>query len=266
MLLEEEQKKEPKEFKKKKPKRKVYYGIKTRRMFLRDGYGSNEKITLFHYVKNPEEPSIYAQDVFWYDLQRQKIVKKQRIKSDEVERYRLLHGPYKETVGGNTTVNGVFYLGTKHARWEVYAKAKDVQFKKKDPDYQDSIYVEQDLLKKEKYYHGWPKDSEITFYDPKKEKIKEVIPIVNGEKHGTYLYFFENGKVKEEGEYVHGMKAGRWTEYYHGKRSHFRKKITMYPKDPLKETFEPYVQMEWDENGKVIYDKEVEDKKKKKKK
>src|SRR5215467_483171 len=53
-LLELDQKiEEPIVTKKKKPKKKVYYGIKTKKGFTRKGYGNNVTVEYFYYLKKP---------------------------------------------------------------------------------------------------------------------------------------------------------------------------------------------------------------------
>ena len=39
---------------KKKPKKKVYYGIKTKKAFTRKGYGDKTTIELFYVLKKPD--------------------------------------------------------------------------------------------------------------------------------------------------------------------------------------------------------------------
>src|SRR5690242_15917901 len=57
-LLElDEQTSEPIVTKKKKPKRKTYYGIKTKKGFTRKGFGDKTVIETFYYLKKHEKPT-----------------------------------------------------------------------------------------------------------------------------------------------------------------------------------------------------------------
>ncbi len=245
-----EAKEEPKKFKKKKPKRRVYYGFKTRRGYTKEGVGAREKRQIFHYLKVYQKPSIYAKEIYWYHKEKKKIMKTKPSKVDPAVA-RILHGPYKKLIDGKVIEKGVFYVGTKHARWEMYKKPRDYNVK-------DTIEIkeEQILIKKEKWWKGFPKDSKITFYDKKKGVIQEVIPIVNGEKHGYYCSFYENGLPKEKGNYIRGQKVGKWIEYFKTERRSIKKKETIYPRNPYVEQFEPYLSKEWDRQRHVIYDHE----------
>lgn len=262
-MLEYEPEEEPKEFKKKKKKRRVYYDLKTKRGFTKKGRGSHMEVQVFHYLKVYKEPSRYVKDIYWYDTKKKKIVKSTPNKVDP-KVAKILHGPYKKIIGDETVQKGVYYIGTKHARWETLTKSKVHKF--------DTTEVEWQSLKiKQKYNRGFPKDSELKYYDSESTQLKEVMPIIDGEPHGLYFAFFENGKVKTQGRYHHGEKVGKWYEYHMGVKRHFKQKITVYPNPPgfgrkkkpeEKEITEPYILKEWDTTGHVIYDKVAEDKKK----
>lgn len=230
-LLELDQKEEPIVTKKKKPKKKVFYGIKTRKAFTRKGFGDKMVVELFYTLKTPEKPTGFARDIFWYDYKRREL-RKTTAAAFDMKKGVLAHGPYKKMVGDITLEEGVFYKGTKHARWMYY-------------DRQDLVHD------KEKYYKGLPKESLITYYDPvERKKIKEVTPIEYGEKEGYYFYFHENGQVAVQGEYHWGQRINEWQENYpNGKR----KKIITYPKEPFDKEFKPFVKREWDQNGKELY-------------
>lgn len=240
---------EKKEFKKKKPKRRVYYKFKTRRGFSKNGYGRNETREVYHYLKVFQKPSIYAKDIHWFHTEKMKIVKTAPHKVDPAVA-RILHGPYKKLINGKVVEKGIYYIGTKHARWEEYKKPKESTYK-------DTIKIEQQILvKKTKYFKGFPKDSEITYYDEDKTKIKEVIPYTHGEKHGEYFYFFENGLRKTYGKYMHNQKVGIWTNYYKTETKSLKHKQIKHPKTPFVEQFEPYLLKEWDRHRHLIYDKD----------
>ena len=74
-LLELEEKTEAPVVKKKKPKKKTFYGIKTKKGFTRKGYTPNITVELFYYLKKSEKPSGFARDIYWYDFTRREIRK-----------------------------------------------------------------------------------------------------------------------------------------------------------------------------------------------
>src|SRR5690606_37251141 len=107
------------------------------------------------------------------------------------------------------------------------------------------------LIDKVKYYKGWPKESEITYFDNERTKVKEVKPLINKQLNGTYCLFNEKGWTLVQGKYIDGIKVGIWVEYFTDKNK--RRKETQYPASPYKEEqFEPYVLTEWDEAGNLI--------------
>ena len=220
---------EPIVTKKKKPKPRVFYGIKTKKGFTRKGYGQTVTLELFYVLKKPEKPTGFARDIYWYDYKRREVRKTAQF---DPKKGVLLHGPYKKLVGSVVVEEGIFFKGTKHGRWMRYNR--------------------QDLLDdKEKYYKGWPKESLVTYYDPnERKKIKEITPIEYGEREGYYYLFHENGQLAVQGEYQWNNKVGDWIENYpNGKR----KRIISYPKDPFEKEIKPYVRKEWDDKGKEIY-------------
>ncbi|WP_236675987.1 toxin-antitoxin system YwqK family antitoxin [Chryseolinea lacunae] len=215
--------------KKKKPKKKVFYGVKTKKGFTRKGVDDKVTYELFFYLKKPEKPQTFVRDIYWYDYTRREI---RRTTTFDPEKGVLLHGPYEKRQGDVVLEKGIFYKGTKHGRWMKY--------------HRDSV-----LYDKEKFYRGWPRESTVTYYDPHERKhMKEMTPIEFGEKEGYYYFFHENGQLAVQGEYQWDEKVGDWTEYYaNGKR----KKIVAYPKEPFDEKMQPYVKAEWNDKGKEIY-------------
>ena len=219
--------------KKKKPKKNVYYGLKTKKGFARRGHGDKEELILFNYLKEYIPPDPYVRDIYWYDFERGEIRKSRRV---DPSKGVLLHGPYVVRRGDVTVEEGIFYIGTKHGRWI-----------RKTPD--------DILIDKEKYYRGWPKESLVSFYDPDtRTKIKEIIPVEYGKKEGNYYYFFEDGSIAVSGEYRFDQKVGKWTSYYKNRRGR-RKREVQYRKDPFDDDFVPYIRKEWNSRGKVIYDR-----------
>lgn len=223
---------EPVATKKKKPKPRVFYGVKTKKAFARKGYGDKMTIELFYVLKNKKEKFTgFARDIYWYDYTRREI---RKTSTFDPKRGVLLHGPYRKLTGLTLVEEGIFYKGAKHGRWMRYNL--------------------QDLVEdKSKYYKGWPKDSYVTYYDPLERKhLKEVVPVEYGEKDGYYYMLHENGAVAVLGEYQWNEKVGDWIENYpNGKR----KRIIAYQKEPFTKDFKPYIRKEWDEKGKEIYSK-----------
>lgn len=223
---------EPIVTKKKKPRRKVFYGIKTRKRFSRGGgYDENAVLELFYILKKPEAPHTFARDIYWYEYKTRKI-RKTTLAGFKMERGILLHGPYKKMQGEVTLEEGVYFKGTKHARWTKHNR--------------------QDLLEdKEKYYKGWPKESIVTYYDPvEKKKIKEITPVEYGEKEGFYYLFHENGQIAVMGEYRWNERVNDWIENYPSGK---RKRIISYPKESFAKNSKPYIRKEWDEAGTELY-------------
>lgn len=231
-LEADEEEEDEKKDKKKKYKKNVYFGLKTKKGFSRKGAGERTELELFRYLKTYQEPDPYVRDVYWYDTKRKQIRTTHNITKNKAL---ILHGPYKRiTEDGEVLEQGMFYKGTKHGRWTRYDR-KEI------------------LLDKEKYTHGWPRESEIAFYDEEQRtKVKEVIPVEYGEEEGYYFYFHPGGRVAVEGEYQEGKKVGLWTEYYdYEKRA---KKQIKYPDDPYDEATKPHIAKEWNPQGQVVYD------------
>lgn len=221
---------EPVAPKKKKVKKKVFYGLKTKKGFTRKGVGNRVTYETFYYLKTPESPQAFVRDIYWFDFTRKEIRKTEKF---DPKKGVLLHGPYEKRQGETVIMKGIFYKGTKHGRWLSY-------------NARDSV-----LTDKEKYYRGWPRESLVSYYDPvEKKKIKEITPIEFGEKEGYYYLFHDNGKVAVQGEYHWNQRVGDWVEYY---PSGTRKKIITYPKEPFDKNLKPFIKAEFNEKGKEIY-------------
>lgn len=215
----------------------VFYGIKTKKNFIKHYTTNGSEIEIFNYVVELQEPHPYlknVQEVVYFNPNKRALQK--TIDADKND-LRVLHGLYRKVRNGKVVEQGFYYLGGKHGRWEVHD--------------------ENGILKnKERYYRGWPKEAEIEYYDSDRKKIKEMIPVHYGEKHGMYYAFYEGGQMQMRGRYEFGCRVGTWTEYYQfGKYSRMKKKETRYPKKPFDKT-EPLVVKEWDEKGKLTYDRD----------
>ena len=262
-----EEKENTAEFKKKKPKKRVFYGKKTKRGFIKTTKGTDIIIEHFHYLKVWEEPSKYVKDIFWYSFENNKIEKSKKFDSQSSK---ILHGPYKKTINNVTLVEGIYYVGTKHGRWIEYTKPKEHKFRTGDDkrkyyddennvvilDGSDTIITYQELISKESFNRGWPKNAEISYYDPQKEKLKEVIPYdADGNMTGEYYLYYKNGKIQLRGNLFDGKRVGYWTEYQTIKGKVRKLKELKYPDYPESEEPEGELIRLFDETGIMIYDK-----------
>jgi len=231
----EEEEDKPVELKKKKRKRNVFYDIKTKKGFTRSGFGDDQVVELFYYLKEYQEPDAYVRDAYWYDFKKRKVANSRNINKKYAG---ILHGPYAKMMGDQLIEEGIFYKGTKHGRW--------MRFNKYDI-----------LQEKKKWYRGWPKESRVGYYEDKEpRKMREIIPVHYGEKDGEYYAFHENGQIAVIGEYKFDQKVGLWREYYIERNR--RKREVQYPKDPFEKGYVPFIAKEWDEGGNVIFDREKE--------
>jgi antitoxin component YwqK of YwqJK toxin-antitoxin module len=224
-----EQAKEARKRREEKRNKKVFYGLKTKKGFVRRGTGENIELEVFRYLKDKPEVDPYIPEIYWYDFSRRRIRNSGQIEGKGV----VLHGPYKRFVGEQLIEEGIYYKGAKHGRWTTYNN-NDV------------------LMSKIKYYKGWPKESQARYYDDKRTKLREVVPIVYGKKNGIYYYFHENGDVAVKGEYKEGVKVGKWIEYY--PFMHRMKKEIQYPADPYDKSYQPFINREWDRSSKLVYE------------
>lgn len=210
---------------------KRYDGVLVEKQIVRRGSGSRMRYTeLYTSKKNDQQPDPYVRSIFWFERKRQRVVE---ALARNREANLLLHGPYKEYRGEELVAEGFYYLGTKHGRWVTYGKNEEV-------------------LSKFTYNKGFLSNSTITYYSTDSTNIKEVIPNWYGKQTGEYYVFHEGGTLAVQGQLDNGVKVGKWIEYYPtGNR---RKKETQYGSDCFDDT-ESYVIREYDESGKMIYQK-----------
>ena len=71
--------------------------------------------------------------------------------------------------------------------------------------------------------------------------------------HGNYYAFFKDGKVAARGEYINNSKVGTWTEFF---KSGKKKREIKYGDDPFS-TNPSFIIREWNNNGKLIYDRNL---------
>jgi antitoxin component YwqK of YwqJK toxin-antitoxin module len=217
-----------------------YEGLSMVKAYTKFGSGDRTVVEEFYVLRDNDaaKPLPYIRDVYRYYPKSARVTSS--IVRDEGTGL-LLHGPYKRYQNGDLMEEGHYYAGMKDGRWEKY----------------DSKFM---LVDKIRWHKGVPAESRLVFYDSTHHKIKEIIPIEYGKVKGTYMAFHENGLLAEEGKYDNGVKVGRWTEFYpvnpSGRR--IRRKLTQYASDQWDTDFAPYTLTEWDEKGKVTFERSKE--------
>ncbi|GAB3963116.1 hypothetical protein GCM10028805_65580 [Spirosoma harenae] len=217
-----------------------YEGLSMVKAYTKFGSGDRTIVEEFHILRDNDavKPLPYVREIFRYYQKSARVTSS--IVRDEGAGL-LLHGPYKRYQNGDLVEEGYYYAGMKDGRWEKY----------------DSKFM---LIDKTRWHQGVPAESQLVYYDSTHRKIKEIIPKEYGKVKGTYMAFHENGLLAEEGKYDNGVKVGRWTEYYPvnpgGRR--MRRKLTQYASDQWDTEFESYILTEWDEKGKVTYERAKE--------
>lgn len=217
-----------------------YEGLSMVKAYTKLGSSDRTIVEEFYILRDNDaaKPLSYVREIFRY-YQRTGRVTSSIIKDED--KGLLLHGPYKRYTNGDLVEEGYYYAGMKDGRWERY----------------DANFM---LLDKMNWHRGVPVESKLTYHDSTHHKIKEIIPVEYGKVKGTYFAFHENGLLAEEGKYDNGAKVGRWTEFYpispSGRR--MRRKLTQYASDQWDTDFEPHTISEWDEKGKITYERAKE--------
>jgi len=217
-----------------------YEGLSMIKAYTKFGSGDRTVVEEFYVLRDNDaaKPHLYIRDVYRYYQKSARVTSS--IVRDEGTGL-LLHGPYKRYQNGDLVEEGYYYAGMKDGRWEKY----------------DSKFM---LTDKGRWHQGVPAESRLVFYDSTHHKIKEIIPVEYGKVKGTYMAFYENGLLAEDGKYDNGVKVGRWTEYYpvnpNGRR--MRRKLTQYASSQWDTDFEPYTISEWDEKGKLTFERAKE--------
>ena len=214
--------------KKKKEPKGIYMGLAVKKFFVKSQDRRSTTVTTFHYLKEYKEPISWVDAKYYYDTEKKKIISHFRVNKATAL---VLHGLYEKKVNGQIVETGYYHVGTKHGRWEKYHKTGMLTYK-------------------EKFVKGFPKESIYKYHDASKKKLKEIIPMKDGYKHGYYISFSPKGRVLFKGYYQDDEKIGRWTEYYLNGN---RKEEIQYPKVSFTGE-ESYVRRKWNEKKKMIID------------
>lgn len=209
-----------------------YEHIKTERKLGNYGSGVRmtvEEVNVVKYVED-EALSPYSQDIFIFDPAQSRVVS---IPLKEAKNAQICHGSFKKYVNQQLVEEGFYYMGVKDGRWENYSSENELENK---------VYYEK----------GYTKGSIIHYYDASKKKIQEVIPRIYGQFRGTYLAFYPNGSLKEEGRLDDSVKVGRWREYHEVGSGGRLKKEWKFAKDKF-DTSGPVLIQERDQQSKIIF-------------
>lgn len=260
-------KEEVKDFKKKKDfwgfllGRKID-GSRTRRGYARKGSGRSMSVESFRFLKKWEDGSPYVHYHYYFDPIKQKVVKKHKIDEEQKAIYKVLHGPYKKIKGEDTLLLGYFYKGMMHGRWIKQNKSKKYHFA-------DTSVNFQYLNDKTYWDKGWPKDSELTYFKSDRTKLREVLPIMNGDTTGKFYRFYKSSHIQEKGEYMYGYKVKAWNKYYEGKRGTSKEAYWEFPREPFYEDSkneDQFLVNKWNELGEETYPEDHSGEKAKKQK
>ncbi|MDQ1086794.1 MULTISPECIES: toxin-antitoxin system YwqK family antitoxin [unclassified Siphonobacter] len=222
--------------------RNEYEGIAVTRIANRLGSGDKVTVEEFYVLKAYQAPSVYVRDIHWFDYRAHRILVTPIKDKDYAQ---ILHGPYRRFKGEHLEEEGYYYMGTKHGRWEKYGRDVD---------------GDEGLMDKQSYDKGFPAESEITYYDAAKTKIKEVIPRMHGHYTGLYRSFYEGGQLKEEGNMDDSVRVKLWREYHQFGSGSRTKRDIQYGADKY-EAVEGVVLREYDNRGKLIYENKNKGKK-----
>lgn len=233
LLFDDSDRKEKQKIAKKKTKKNIYFGERTKKARIRTIFREQLQMQVFNFVTGAKTTDPYIRDIYWFDTKNNMI----RIREFDPSKGYLLHGPYEKTVGEALVEKGNFYFGTRHGTW-MFFDSKNV------------------LLNKLHFSEGWPKDSRVTYYDGGNKKIEKLSPIEYDLLEGNFFHFFEDGQIGVSGEYQYGEKVGIWTEYWDIKNKLVRKREIQYQEKPFTKNFRPYIRAEWDKDGNLIYRKD----------
>jgi antitoxin component YwqK of YwqJK toxin-antitoxin module len=237
-LAAEKQKEDQRKSKKK--KKNIFLGERIKKGYTKTGgKGRNQVIEIFYYMKMPKQPNPYAPQKWFFNPAKRRLEKTASSSEVDLNKYKVLHGPYKKMQGGKVVETGYYNVGTRHLRWERFDR--------------NNL-----LLSKTHYEQGFPRDAQISYYDGGNTMVKEIIPYVNGKIEGEYASFKADGQPDWVGQFENGRKVGTWTKYWGFRaRRHYEFQYGESGYDP--ET-EPVLVKEYNRNGELIYEKDKLDK------
>jgi hypothetical protein len=217
---------------KKTPPKDEYVGIKTERRLGNYGSGVRNTVEEINVVKYIEDETIstYVSEIWWFDPAQSRIVTGSLKDNKSAQ---ICHGPFKRIINQQINEEGFFFMGAKDGRWETYGP-------------------EGELINKQYFLRGFPVESNFSYFDIEKTKIKEITPVVYGKIRGQYRTFYVSGNLKEEGMLDDSMRVGRWREFHEYGTGGRLKKEWRYGKDKF-ENLTPELIQERDAQGKVIY-------------
>ncbi len=213
----------------KKESKNDFFGMSTKKGVVRSKRGRKIMADKFRYIKYDRKPPALIEEKMFFDTKKKRVVGSEK---DFLKDSKLLHGNFVRTVNGFVVEQGQYYLGVKHGVWE--------RFNATDSSLRD----------KRTYYQGFLEDSEVTYFDSKQSRFKEIIPVHNGIKDGEYFRFHPSGRLAEKGMYKEDARVGVWAEY-RDTELYRRHRETQYAKDPFDENYQPTIIREWDEKGKL---------------
>jgi antitoxin component YwqK of YwqJK toxin-antitoxin module len=234
LLFDDSKEKEEKKAKKKKAKKNIWFGLKTKKGYIRREIRDTQIFEFFNYTDASRIPDPYIRDIYWFDPSERTIKKEDYL----VGKGYLLHGPYERVINEEVVEKGMYYYGTKHKTWMLF----------------DSKNVLQD---KNHFTEGWPRESRIKYHNRTTNVIEEIIPVQYSLEEGNYYYFYEDSQVAVTGEYEFGEKVGLWTEYWDNNNTKaIRKREVQYQEQAYTKNFRPYIRAEWDKDGNLVYRKD----------
>lgn len=236
MRYDDKQKRKKKKIDKKRKSRRMYLGIKTKAGFIRDD--DAESFDLFRTIEFAQlEKKGNLKNIHYYDRKTDKI------KTDDYGNIQnkikkgfsiyILHGHYQKIKEGEVRLEGYYNKGHRHEKWYEFDKNGIV-------------------LEKIDYHHGHTEETLIEHHDNDSTKLKQILPMVHGRIQGKYILYHKNGTIAKEGKFDNNEKIGFWREWYENKKM---KKEEQYPQHWYDKK-EPILLREWDEKGKLIYDKD----------
>lgn len=236
MRYDDKQKRKKKKIDKKRKSKRMYLGMRTKAGFIRDDDG--ESFDLFRTIEFALlEKKGNLKDIHYYDRKTDKI------KTDNYDglqnkikkglKIAILHGHYQKIKEGEVRLEGYYNKGHRHEKWYEFDKNGIV-------------------LEKIDYHQGHTEETLLEHHDNDTTKLKQILPMVHGRIQGKYILYHKNGNIAKEGKFDNNEKVGFWREWYENKRM---KKEEQYPQHWYDKK-EPILLREWDEKGKLTYDKD----------